>query len=49
MERIGLLLTFNVPHKMTVHTNCVSNCAGADGGIILKTLQYILIKLQHVN
>lgn len=49
MERIELLLAFNVPHKMTIHTNCVINCAGADGGIVLKTLQYILLKLQLVN
>jgi len=28
---------------MTVHTNCAINLAGADGGIVLKTLQYILI------
>jgi hypothetical protein len=25
------------------------NHAGADGGIVLKTMQYSLIKLQHVN
>ena len=45
VERMALLLTYKVPHKMTIHTNR----AGACGGIVLKTLQYILIKLQHVT
>jgi hypothetical protein len=47
MERLELLLAFNISHKMTIHTNCMIN--DTDGGIVFKTLQYILIKLQHVN
>jgi hypothetical protein len=43
-----LLLTYTIPHKTTIHTNCVSNRAGAWGGIVLKTLQNIM-KLWHVN
>jgi hypothetical protein len=48
MERIELLLAFNISHKMTSHTTRLINRAEADGGIVFKTLQYI-IKLQHVN
>jgi len=47
MERLELLLAINISHKMTIHTNCMIN--DTDGGIVFKTLQYILIKLQHVN
>jgi hypothetical protein len=46
MERIELLLTFNISHKMTIHTNRMINRADADGGIVFKMLQCIL---QHVN
>jgi hypothetical protein len=45
MERIEHLLAHNVPHKMTIHTDCVTNCAGACRGIVLKILQNVLIKL----
>jgi hypothetical protein len=48
MGRMTLLLTYKVPHMIT-HTNCMTTHAGAGGEIILKTLKYILIKLQHVN
>jgi hypothetical protein len=38
MERMELLLAYNVPRNATTHTDCVTNRAGACGGIALKTL-----------
>ena len=35
-ERLELLLLYKVPNKTTIHTDCVINCAGACGGIVLK-------------
>jgi hypothetical protein len=49
MERMALLLTYKVPHKMMIHTNCVTTHVGAGGGIVLKMLKYIVSKLQCVN
>jgi hypothetical protein len=48
VEKTELLLTNTIPHKTTIHTDYVTNSAGAFGGTVLKMLQTI-IKLWHVN
>ena len=49
MERMKLLLMYNVVHKTTIHTDCVTNRAGSCGGILLKMLQNVIIKLRRAN
>ena len=49
MARKELLLAYNLPHKASIHTDCVTNRAGACGGIVLKTLQNVFIKLRRAN
>ena len=43
MERLELLLLYKVPNKMTIHTECVINCAGACGGSVLKCPHQIVM------
>jgi hypothetical protein len=45
MERLELLLPYKVPNKTMIHTDCVINCAGACGGIVLKCHQIVTCKL----
>jgi hypothetical protein len=49
MARMELLLAYNFPHKTTMHTDCVSNRVDACGGIVLKTLRNVFIKLRRAN
>jgi hypothetical protein len=43
-----LLLSYNLPHK-TMNTDYVTNRTGACGGIVLKTLRKVFIKLRREN
>jgi hypothetical protein len=46
IERMELLLVYKVPNKTMIHTDCVINCAGACGVIVLKCPhQFVMCEL----
>jgi hypothetical protein len=44
-----LLLAYTVPHKTMMHTDYVTDRTGACGGIVLKTVRNVCIKLRRAN
>jgi hypothetical protein len=49
MAKMALLFMYNIVHRTMICTDCLTNCAISCGGILLKMLQNIVIKLQHAN